>query len=59
MAPAFPDPIAQSRSPTALIVTCKNNSHRASQGWIYSEPIKQQLSKEDTGINLKPICYLF
>lgn len=59
MAPDFPDPIAQSRSPTALIVTYINNSHWASQGWVYSEVIEQQLSKGGTVINLKSIYHLF
>lgn len=59
MAPDFPDPTAQSRSPAALIVTCINKSHQASQGWVYSEAMEQQLSKGDSAINFKPTCYLF
>lgn len=59
MAPDFPDPIAQSRSPTGLTVTCINSSNRVSQGWVYSEAIIRQISKGDTEINLKPIYYLF
>lgn len=59
MASDFLDPTAQSRSPAALIVTYINKSHQASQGWVYSEAMEQQISKGDTAIYFKPTCYLF